>query len=418
MRPKVIRRKKGTPPPKEKTLAEMLPAKTTKKPRQDNPQKKEVKSLITPRPRERLSTSTLLTEIAKMDRSEFDRRIQTPQKTQVGEQVEGTVIRIEKEFIIIDIGAKSEAFLWKENTIETDVAVQQRISAFVTSITSNGIQLSQKTQASLLQHLQEAKENQTPIQATVISVNNGGFVLQSEDILGFCPKSQIDIHVQDGGEYLNQRFSFLITDIQKDEFIASRKVLLEQENKDLRAQIITSLSQGMADEGTVVAITDFGVFISVFNVEGLLPKRKIPPEKTFSVGDRVAVKIDTIDMTKQKISLALDQKDPWLELGHRYQLHQPYTGKVIQHIEHGMLVALQFELIGMVHRSKFPNPAHIDKQFPVGHSVEVYISSYDLSKRKLNLQLDPPVIISEAQRPTGHHFSDLVRDLFSEKKNQ
>ena len=280
------------------------------------------------------------------------------------------------------------------------------------------IHLSQKTQESLLQRFQEAKEQNKSIQAKVIGANQGGFVLLAENMRGFCPKSQIDIHVQSNETYLDQIFSFRITDIQKNEFVASRKALLEEENKESRAQILEALKQGMADEGTVVAVTDFGVFVSIFDIEGLLPKRKIPPEKNIAVGDRIAVKIDTIDLDRQKIALALDKKDPWLELGQRYQIHEAYPGKVMQHIEHGMLVALQFDLIGMVHHSKIANPTHASQKYPVDSEVTVYISSYDLSKRKLNLQLDPPIIVSEESRPTGHHFSDLVRDLFADPQKK
>jgi ribosomal protein S1 len=388
----------------------MIPEQNINKPTNPKLRKKEVKSKAkTPQEeRAKLNSALLLSELASLDRSAFDLLLQTPKSIVKDQKVEGRIIRVEKDLFIVDIGAKSEAFLWKEDADKVDYTKNVTISAFVISVSSNGIRLSQKTEESIFQKFATAKEEKTPIQATVIAVNNGGFVLSALNLRGFCPKSQIDIHTHPQEKYLNQTFYFLITDVNAKEFIASRKVLLDQEQRESRHQIFSSLKQGLSSEGIVTSITDFGAFVSVFDVEGLLPKRKIPPEKNLSVGDRIVVKIDNINLERQNLSLALDQKDPWLELGQRYRMYEPYEGKIIQQIEHGLLVALQFELVGLVHKSKLPS-----KTFTEGNTITVYISSYDLSKRKLRLQLEPPIMVTEEHRPTGHHLSDMFRDLFS-----
>jgi small subunit ribosomal protein S1 len=412
MKPKVIRRKKGVLPKTERPASEMIPEQRINKPTNPKPQRKEVKPKNqTPQvPRAKLDSKLLLSELDSLDRSAFDRLLGTPQSIVKGQKVEGTIIRTEKDLFIVDIGAKSEAFLWKEDADLSETKEKLKITAFVTSVSSNGIRLSQKTDESIFQKLTIAKDAQTPIEATVVSANNGGFVLSALNMRGFCPKSQIDIHNHPQEKYLNQTYNFLITDVNAKEFVASRKALLEEAQKESRHQILSSLKQGHSSEGIITSITDFGVFVSVFDVEGLLPKRKIPPEKEMSVGDRIAVKIDNINLERRTLSLALDHKDPWLELGSRYRMHEPYEGKIIQKIEHGLLVGLQFELVGLIHTSKLPQ-----KSYKEGETITVYISSFDLSKRKLRLQVDPPIMITEEHRPTGQHLSDMFRDLFSDE---
>lgn len=412
MKPKVIRRRKGTPK-REDFAAQSTDRKVEKsiKPKLSSKEVKPKKKVLQ-KPRAKLNADSLLSELSQIDQAEFEKLLQTPHKTTVGEEVEGTIVRIQKDLYIVDVGAKSEAFLAKD-LAEKHHVVHEQIRAFVTAISSNGIHLSQKTQERVQQKLIQAKEEQTPIEATVVGTNNGGFILSSSDMRGFCPKSQIDIHTHPPEQYMQQTYSFVITDVQKNEFVASRKRLLEQEQKETKRVILSSLSQGQKSEGTVTSITDFGAFVSVFQVEGLLPKRKIPSEKDLRVGDKVSVKIDQIDLIKQKLSLSLDQKDPWMELGSRYRLYEEYEGKVVRTIEHGVLVALQFELVGLIHTSKIPP----GKTFSDGASIQVFLSSYDLSNRKLRLQLDPPVVVSKGHQSAGQNLSDMFRDLFSEPKD-
>ena len=411
MRPKVIRRRKGTP--KREPFTQPI-EKKAEKPIKPKLSAKEVKpkNKVQQKPRAKLNAESLLSELSQLNQSEFEKLLQTPQKTSVGEELEGTIVRVQKDAYIVDVGAKSEAFLAKD-LAEKQHAVDEKIRAFVISISSNGIHLSQKTQESLQQKLIQAKEEQTPIEATVIGTNNGGFILSSSDMRGFCPKRQIDIHTHPPEQYLQNTYFFVITAEEKNEFIASRKKLLEQEQKDVQQEILSSLTQGQKSEGTITSITDFGAFVSVFNVEGLLPKRKIPEEKELNVGDKVSVKIDQVDLARQKIALSLDQTDPWLELGSRYLLYEEYEGKVVQTIDHGVLVALQFELVGLIHTSKIPS----GKVFSQGESVQVFISSYDLTKRKLRLQLDQPVVVPKGHPSGGQNLSDMFRDLFSDSKD-
>ena len=409
MKPTIIRRQKDTPveEPQTKVVAEIK----TEKTQEHKPQNEEVKSKPQPtrEPRAKLDPTMLLSELAQLDRSAFDKLLQTPQNISVGQQIEGTIIRIEKELYILDINAKSEAFLWKENAESQDLSVNTTITAIVTSISSNGIHLAQNTKEQVSQKLVNAKTEQTPIEATVVQTNHGGFILSAHDMRGFCPKSQIDIHPLAPETYLNQTLSFLVTDVNAKEFVASRKKLQEQEQKEEASTILSSLSQGQTGEGIVRTITDFGAFLSAFGMDGLLPKRKIPIDKELSVGDKVSIKIDSINLEKQTLSLSLDHKDPWLELGHKYRINEAYEGKVMQEIEHGVLVSLQFELVGLIHSSKIPS----GRTFTIGESLQVYISSFDLSQKKLRFQLEPPVVISAEHRPTGHSLSDMVRDLFT-----
>ena len=412
MKPKIIRRRKGTP--KRTTFEEQPIEKKAEKPIKPKLSSKEVKpkNKVQQKPRAKLNADSLLSELSKMDQADFEKLIRTPQKIAIGEERKGTVVRIQKDSYIIDIGAKSEAFLAKDLS-EKEHVLDEQIRAFVTSITSDGIHLSQKTHAHVQQKLIQAKESQTPIMATVVGTNNGGFILSSSDMKGFCPKSQIDTHAKPPEQYLQQNYLFVITEVQKNEFIASRKKLLEEEQKEIKKEVLSSLYQGQRSEGIITSVTDFGAFVSIFNVEGLLPKRKIPSEKNLNVGDKVTVKIDQIDLSRQTLSLSLDQKDPWLELGNRYRLNEEYEGKVVQVIDHGVLVALQFELVGLLHSSKIPP----GKTFAKGEKISIFISSYDLNKRKLRLQLDPPIIGLEENQSAGHNLGDMFRDLFSKTED-
>lgn len=412
MKPKVIRRRKGTP--KREAFVAQPTEKKTEKPIKPKLSSKEVKpkNKVPQKPRAKLNADSLLSELSQIDQDIFDKLLKTPQKITIGEEIEGTIVRIQKDLYIVDIGAKSEAFLAKDLADKLHV-LEGKIRAFVTSISSNGIHLSQKTQESVQKKLVQAKEEQTPVEATIIGTNNGGFILSLLDMRGFCPKSQIDTHTHPPEHYLQKTYSFIITEVQKNEFVASRKKLLDQEQKEVKKEILSSLSQGQKSEGTITSITDFGAFVSVFDIEGLLPKRKIPSEKELHIGDKVSIKIDHIDLSKQKISLSLDQKDPWLDLGSRYRLYEEYEGRVVQTIDHGVLVALQFELVGLIHTSKIPP----GKTFTDGESIQIFITSYDLTKRKLRLQLDPPVVIPQGHQPSGQNLSDMFRNLFSDLKD-
>ena len=406
MKPKIIRRKKETPPREEKTLTPKESPKAN--PTKPKPQKKEVKRKTK---RERLSTENLLSEINSLDRDAFEKLMQGPKKIRTGDQVEGVIVRATADMYVLDLQAKSEAFLWKSEAENKDLKIGDHIEAQVISISSNGILLSQKTAEAQNKNLLEAKENRTPIPALVTAVNQGGYQLLAFGMKGFCPKSQMDFSLGPDEEYLNQTFEFIIKDIQKQEFVAFRKPILEQDQKEKQQLFLTSLQQGSIWKGVVRRNTDFGIFISIDNqIDGLLPRKKIPPHTNLLEGESVQVRIENIDIQNRKVALALNQRDPWQDVGSQYKCNIPYRGKVHERIEHGLLVSLEFGLIGLVHNSKLPA-----KNFVIGEEITVYITSFDIASRKMRLSLEASVIVQETQPPT-QSLADLMQGLFSTKK--
>ena len=284
-----------------------------------------------------------------------------------------------------------------------------RVQAQVTAINSNGIVLSQCTAETANRALLQAKEQGTAIEAKVIAVNNGGYKLEAFDLFGFCPKSQIDIHPQSDEAYLNKTFSFMVKDINKTEFIGVRRPLLEANPKERQQLFLASLQQGSIHRGVIRSITNFGAFISIEDqVEGLLPKKKIPAHITLKEGEHIQVRVEHINLENNRLSLGLNTRDPWQDLGSVYQTNTPYVAKVVEKIEHGLLISLESGLVGLLHVSKLPPKAPV-----IGEDVTVYIQSFDISARKISLSLEPSVLVQEKQGATTS-LADMMKGLFQD----
>ncbi|MEC7985062.1 MAG: S1 RNA-binding domain-containing protein, partial [Myxococcota bacterium] len=341
----------------------------------------------------RLNAKKLLSEIEGLNRGDFEQLLKgkQPQRVRVGHKVWGTIVREQDDLFFVDIQAKSEAFLWKEQLRDKKVKIGSRIEVFIVQNNQNGIQVSQNVQATDFADLEQAYRSKTPIQALVTGHNKGGYTLRAGDIRGFCPLTQIDIDTSEPETYLSKEYTFLITEIKPSEFIASRRILMEEKRKEENLHFLSGLNQGDRWTGIVKNRTDFGVFIQIETVQGLIPNRKIPPETILEPESSIPVIIDTIDINNQKFSLRLDRSDPWLQLGKTFQVNHSYTGKVKDVIEYGVLVELCFDLVGLLHHSKIP----AEKSMKTGEEITVYIQSFDINKRRLRLQLEPSLVVDE-----------------------
>jgi DNA-directed RNA polymerase subunit E'/Rpb7 len=258
-----------------------------------------------PRMKNEIDPEALLAECETFEMDAlFD--FSTTKRQKTGDSITGTVQNIVGEIALINIGGKSEATMIVDDTFE----VGQSITATIVRIDHNGILLAQKIeQGNDLEAYEVAQSKEMPITGKVTDKNSGGYVVSFGAIRGFCPRSQISLRRSEV-DHLQQEYSFLITEIKGKELIVSRRSLLEKEHKKNEAEIFASLKSGRKYTGTVQNITDFGIFIAIKGVDGLLPASEINnQEKKFDIGQEVEVILHTISGKRLSLRLATAKRE-------------------------------------------------------------------------------------------------------------
>ena len=248
---------------------------------------------------------------------------------QEGEVVEGTVVRISAEYVLIDVGYKSEGQIsireFQDETGVVSIQVNDKVDVLLERREDDeGLIVLSKTkadQAKVWDKIGKVYENDETIDGRVISRIKGGLSVEI-GVRAFLPGSQIDLHpVKDMDRLIGQTFKFKILKFNKKRgnIVISRRSILEKERETLRGETLKTLEEGSVIEGTVKNITDYGVFIDLGGVDGLLHitdmswGRVNHPSEMFSLGDRIKVKVIGMDKEKGRVSLGLKQlsADPW-----------------------------------------------------------------------------------------------------------
>jgi small subunit ribosomal protein S1 len=290
-----------------------------------------------------------------------------------GDIVEGEVVRIDKDEVLVDIGYKSEGLIpSNELTIRkgTDpqevVEIGQHIEALVLQKedADGRLILSAKRAAfeRAWKRIEEAYNDQRTVEGPVIEVVKGGLILDI-GLRGFLPASLVDIRrVRNLEAFLGDRLECKVIELNRsrNNVVLSRRAVLEEERKEERERILTSLEEGMVVQGTVSNLVDFGAFVDLDGIDGLIHISELSwnhvdhPSEVVQVGEEVEVKVLEVDRDRERISLGLKQtrKDPWQEIVERVNIGETIKGRVTKLVSFGAFVEVAEGVEGLIHISE------------------------------------------------------------------
>ncbi len=327
-----------------------------------------------------------------------------------GEVVHGTVVRVDKDEVLVDIGYKSEGVIpvselsIRRNVNPADeVSVGDEIDALVmTKEDAEGRLLLSKKRARFelaWKAIEAAAESGDPVNGKVIEVVKGGLILDL-GVRGFLPASLVDIRrVQDLDEFLGKELRCKVIELNRsrNNVVLSRRAVLEDERKEMRQAILDRLNPGDVVEGTISNIVDFGAFVDLDGMDGLIHISELSwshvnhPSEVLEIGQTVEVKVLDIDRERQRISLGLKQtqSDPWQQVLDSYQEDDVVEGRVTKVVTFGAFVEILPGVEGLVHISELANH-HVENPREVvsqGDPVNVLILEIDGERRRLSLSL-------------------------------
>jgi len=355
---------------------------------------------------------------------------------QEGEVVEGRVVKISAEYVLIDVGYKSEGQIpireFQDETGGVSIQVNDKVDVLLERREDEeGLIVLSKTkadQAKVWDKIGKVYENDETIEGRVISRIKGGLSVEI-GVRAFLPGSQIDLHpVKDMDRLIGQSFKFKILKFNKKRgnIVISRRSILEKERETLRGETLKTLEEGSVIEGTVKNITDYGVFIDLGGVDGLLHitdmswGRVNHPSEMFSLGDRIKVKVIGMDKEKGRVSLGFKQlsADPWANAAGRYPVGKRIAGKVVSLTNYGIFVELEKGIEGLIHISeiswnkKIRHPSQI---VSLNDMIEAVILSVDPPKKRISLgikQLEPnPWNIVKEKYPVGTIIEGTIKNI-------
>jgi small subunit ribosomal protein S1 len=327
-----------------------------------------------------------------------------------GDVVTGRVVRIDQDEVLIDIGYKSEGVIpMNELSIRKsvdphdEVELGEEVDALVlTKEDQDGRLVLSKKRARFekaWRKIEHAAESGEPVEGTVIEVVKGGLIIDL-GVRGFLPASLVDIRrVQNLDEFLGTKIECKVIELNRsrNNVVLSRRAVLEEERKEVRQQILDRLQPGMVVEGAISNIVDFGAFVDLDGIDGLIHISELSwshvnhPSEILSIGDVVPVKVLDIDRDRQRISLGLKQtqEDPWQRVIDTYRVGDELEGKVTKVVTFGAFVEIMDGVEGLVHISELAHH-HVENPREIvepGQDVRVKILEIESERRRLSLSV-------------------------------
>ncbi|MCE3267678.1 MAG: binding domain protein [Solirubrobacterales bacterium] len=327
-----------------------------------------------------------------------------------GDVVSGNVVRIDKDEVLVDIGFKSEGVIpsnelsiRKSVDPSDEVDLGEEVDALVlTKEDQEGRLILSKKRARFekaWRRIEAAAESGEPVEGTVIEVVKGGLILDL-GVRGFLPASLVDIRrVQNLDEFMGTKLECKVIELNRsrNNVVLSRRAVLEEERKEVREQILGRLQPGQVVEGKISNIVDFGAFVDLEGIDGLIHISELSwshvnhPSEVISIGDTVRVKVLDIDRDRQRISLGLKQtqEDPWQRVLNEYKEGDTVEGKVTKIVAFGAFVQILPGVEGLVHISELAQH-HVESPAEVvrpGDELKVKILEVDDSRRRLSLSV-------------------------------
>lgn len=327
----------------------------------------------------------------------------------LGDVIKGTVVRIEKGYVIVDTGFKSESYLEVAEFLnpqgelevqvgdEVDVVLKAVEDGLGATIVSRGD--AKRNEAWIA--LEKAFEEQTSVVGLVNGKVKGGFTVELNGVRAFLPGSLVDTRpVRDSLNLEGQELEFKVIklDQKRNNVVVSRRAVIESTSSQDREEVLANLVEGSEVTGTVKNLTEYGAFVDLGGVDGLLHitdmawKRVKHPSEVVNVGDEVTVKVLKFDKDRTRVSLGLKQlgQDPWAAIAQNHPVNSKLTGKVTNLTDYGCFVEILDGVEGLVHVSEMDwtnKNIHPAKVVSVGDVVEVMVLEVDEERRRISLGL-------------------------------
>jgi len=354
-----------------------------------------------------------------------------------GQILRGTVLEITPDHVTVDVGYKSEGQIPMQEFLKrnrkVDVKVGDQIEVLIEKKDSEeGLLILSKEKADKVTIWRDVsrscRENEV-MEGEVMSKVKGGLSVDIGGVYAFLPGSQIDLKpVRNLDSLIGQRLKFKVIKFnrKRNNIVLSRRTLLEEERKQLRDETLKNLKEEEIVEGTVKNLTDYGAFVDLGGIDGLLHITDIAwgrighPSEKLSVGDRIRVKVLHYDREKEKVSLGLKQAlpDPWEFVEERYPVGTRMKGRVVNITDYGVFVELEEGVEGLVHISELSwskKMKHPSKVVHIGDAVEVMVLDCDPTKRRISLgmkQTEPnPWALIEEKFPVGTKVTGKVKTI-------
>jgi small subunit ribosomal protein S1 len=351
-----------------------------------------------------------------------------------GNVVKGTIVQVNDDSVVVDVGGKSEGlipiheFRDEKGQLAEEICVGDTFDVFIESTENeNGLISLSKSKADR-QKVWNSLEEDTVVEGRIINRVKGGLSVDI-GVNAFLPGSQVDLRpVRNLDKLLGQTCEFKIIKLNKrrGNIVLSRRALLEEKRDIMRQDTLQSLEEGQVMEGIVKNLTDYGAFIDLGGIDGLLHITDISwgrvnhPSERLTVGEKIQVKVLKYDSEKERVSLGLKQlvADPWLGVEEKYEVKSRVTGKVVSLTDYGAFIELEEGVEGLIHVSEMSwtkrvkNPSKI---LNLGEEVEAVVLALDTGNRRISLglkQIEPnPWDVIGEKFPPGTIIEGQVKNI-------
>jgi small subunit ribosomal protein S1 len=332
----------------------------------------------------------------------------TDKRLSPGQKVLATVVDVSQDSIFLDVGGKSEGFMdrkeLEDDTGTVSVKTGDTLEVYLLSTAKNEMLFTTKIGggSSSRAHLEEAYRSNIPLEGLVKKEIKGGFeITVAGNVRTFCPYSQMDLkRITDPEIYIGQHMLFKITQFAEDgrNIVLSRRIILEEEREKKLEDLKEELQEGMTVRGKIASIKNFGAFVDIDGIEGLIPISEIGWSRTenihdvLSEGQDVEVVILKLDWENERFSFSLKQAlpDPWLDIAQKFPVGSFHTGKIVRLAKFGAFVNLAAGIDGLIHISKIAGGRRINHPKEVveeGQTVDVKIEDIDQVQNRISLSL-------------------------------
>ncbi|WP_034446532.1 30S ribosomal protein S1 [Butyrivibrio sp. AE2032] len=364
-----------------------------------------------------------------MSEQTFEQMLNESFKTiHTGEVVEGTVIDVKPDEIILNIGYKSDGVLTKseysnDNSIDLTTAVKvgdtMDVKVLKTNDADGQVILSYKRLALDRgnKRIEEAFNNKEVLTAKVVQVLEGGLTVVVDEVRIFIPASLVsDSYEKDLSKYQDQEIQFVVTEYnpKRRRYIGNRRMLVTAEKAEAAKKLFDTISAGDVVDGVVKNVTDFGAFIDLGGADGLLHISEMSwgrvesPKKVFKIGDTVKVLVKSIDGSKIALSRKFDDENPWKDATEKYAVGNIVKGKVARMTDFGAFVELEPGIDALLHVSQIAKE-HVEKPadvLKVGQEVEAKIVDFNEADKKISLSIK--AMFAPEKEETPEEEGDVV----------
>jgi len=346
-----------------------------------------------------------------------------------GNIITGIIERVEDNYVVVNAGLKSEGSIPKEEFGDEITAlnpgdeVEVVLEAVEDGFGETRLSRKKARSAAAWKELERVYQNEETITGTIVEKVKGGFKVSMNEIHAFLPGSLVDVRPVRDTTYLEGKpleFKVIKLDRRRSNVVVSRRAVVEHETSQEREALLETMQEGMVLRGVVKNLTDYGAFVDLGGVDGLLHitdmawKRVKHPSEVVQVGDEIDVKVLKFDRERTRVSLGLKQmgEDPWLDIAHRYPENTKLTGKVTNLADYGCFVEIEEGVEGLVHVSEMDwtnKNIHPSKVVQVGDEVEVMVLDIDEERRRISLGIKHCQINPWEAFAATHNKNDRVQ---------